>query len=555
MLFSKEELDGFLKTSNEAHKNSPNLETLVKKDFYEWLNDLTAELKETISNNSLLDPKLKDERIKKGEFDFLYFIKTYFPHYFTIGGKCELHTYLANLFNEKIHSSNGSKNAIAAPRGHAKTTYSSILLPLWCIAYKKKNFIVELSDSVELVEATLESIKAELEENPNLRADFPDMCGFGKIWRIGEFITKNGVKLKAFGTGKKIRGVRFGIYRPDLVIADDLENDTNVRSRIQRDRLEEWLDEAVTNLGSLDEKLTIIYIGTILHTDSVLNRKIKNPFWNTKQFSSIIEYPKRMDLWSEWENIYRSEGEIKALKFYDKNKKLMDEGSKVLWSEALDIYKLMRKRAENKRSFDKEQQNSPNSDDAIFKKENFHFYKNAPHCDNYYMYADPAGGKNKSDFTAICVIGISVKERKIYVVQSVVKRLDGKETIKEILKLQRIYKCKKIGVETNGGQFFLKDWLFESAFDNGIKLPLKGVNNSQNKGVRIESLEIPLSSGEILLHKNQCALINQLLDYPEGEHDDAPDSLAGAYDLSKGGKEIRHKRRDITSIFKRKRYV
>lgn len=543
MLFSKEELNSFLNDASAKYRSSPNLKTLVRRDFCEWVRDLSGELKEQISSNSILDPKQKDERVKRGEFDFLYFARTYFSHYFTIDGECELHSYLSFLFNTKIHAPNGSKNAIAAPRGHAKTTYSSILLPLWCIAYNKKNFIVEISDSVELVEGILESIKAELEENPNLKADFPKICGVGKIWRIGEFITKNGVKLKAYGTGKKIRGSRYGIYRPDLVIADDLENDTNVRSRTQRDRLEEWLDEAVSNLGSLDEKLVIFYIGTILHLDSVLARKIKSPFWSSKKFSSIIEYPKRMDLWDEWQNIYISSGENRALEFYNKNKKAMDDGSRVLWREALDIYKLMRKRAENKRAFDKEQQNTPNSDDAIFKKENFHFYTNAPKCDNYYMYIDPAGGKNKSDFTAISVIGINQKERKIYALESIVKRLDGKATIREILKLQQIYRCKKIGVETNGGQFFLKDWLFESAFDAKVKLPLKGVNNTTNKGIRIESLEIPLSSGELLIHKSQTMLINQLLDYPEGEHDDAPDSLAGAYDLSKNAKELKHKRR------------
>ena len=75
--------------------------------------------------------------------------------------------------------------------------------------------------------------------------DFPHVCGASKNWKIGEFVSKNGVKLKAFGSGKRLRGVKFGVYRPDLVVLDDLENDTNVRSKEQRDKLEEWLDEAV----------------------------------------------------------------------------------------------------------------------------------------------------------------------------------------------------------------------------------------------------------------------------------------------------------------------
>ncbi|PSM51348.1 putative phage protein [Campylobacter blaseri] len=544
MLFNKEELREFLNYENQKHGSNNEAKVLIRAEFEQWLKTVSDELKEVISSNSLLDPALKDERIKKAKFDFLYFAKTYFPHYFTIKGECELHTYLATLFEDTLQKENGSKNAIAAPRGHAKTTYSSILLPLWAICFNKRKFIVELSDSVELVDGILESIKAELEENPNLKADFPLCCGIGKMWRIGEFITNNGVKVQSFGTGKRVRGIRYGIYRPDLVIADDLENDTNVRSRSQRDKLEDWLDEAVSNLGSLEDKLIIIYIGTILHQDSVLNRKIKSPFWNSKVFKSIINYPKRMDLWEKWEQLFKSYGEKHALKFYEDNEALMLDGSQVLWEEALPLIKLMKKRAENRRSFDKEQQNTPLSENAIFKQSNFHYYTNAPKCDFYYMYVDPAGGKKKGDFTSITVLGVHIDSKKIYVCENISEKLAGNDTIKRVIKLQELYKCRIVAIETNGGQFFLKEWLYNEAFDNSIKMPLKGVNNSTNKGIRIGTLEIPVATGEILLHKTQTTLINQLLDYPEAEHDDAPDSLAGAYDLCKGGKDFKRKRRE-----------
>lgn len=543
MLFSKEELQSFLDESRQTHKDSPDLEKLVKKEFQQWLGSLVDELKETISNNSLLDPHKKSWRVLRAERSYRYFAKTYFPHYMTIEGECALHTYLAKLFKKISKNKDGSKNAVAAPRGHAKTTHTSIIFVLWCIVFKKKKYIVEISDAVELVDGILESIKAELEENPNLKADFPEACGIGKLWRIGEFITRNGVKVQAFGSGKRIRGIRYGVHRPDLVIIDDLENDINVRSRTQRDRGEEWLDEAVSNLGDIRGTLDILYIGTVLHRDSILARKLKSPFWNSVIFRSIMSYPKRMDLWEQWQAIYTSQGSKKALEFYENRKKQMDEGAVVLWPEALNIYKLMEKRAENKRSFDKEQQNNPNAEDAVFKEENISFYTTAPACNNYYMYVDPAGGKSGGDFTAITVLGVHSKDRKIYVCESIVKRIAGRETIKEIIKLQRAYRCKMIAIETNGGQFHLKEWLVDAAFDSQVFLPLRGVNNSQNKGIRIETLEIPISSGELLLHRDQKALINQLLDYPEGEHDDAPDSLAGAYALCKGGREFKRQRR------------
>ncbi|AQW87885.1 putative phage protein [Campylobacter pinnipediorum subsp. caledonicus] len=546
MLFSKDELNAFLEQSQTKYQDEgyskADITKLTRRDFGIWLDDLKTDLKEQILSNSLLDPKGKKDRVLKAEFDFEYFARTYFPHYFSIDGACALHKDLSATFEKISSSKSGDKYAYAAPRGHAKTTYCSQLFPLWCICFNKKKFIVEISDSVELVEACLEAIKTELEDNANLKMDFPNVCGISKNWKIGEFISKNGVKLKAFGSGKRLRGIKYGVYRPDLAILDDLENDTNVRSKEQRDKLEAWLDEAVLNLGSVDGSLDVLYIGTILHTDSVLARKLKLKFWNAKKYQSIIEYPKRMDLWEEWSNIYKNVSRDASDEYYIRRKSLMDEGSVVLWQEALNILKLMQKRAENLKSFNKEQQNDPRSETQIFTKESLHFYKELPKIDYFVMYIDPAGEKKKSDYTAITVLGVDKKEAKIYIAESIVAVMKTKKTIKEIIRLHQVYKCRVLAIETNGGQEFFRGWIRDKAFDLGVKLPLKGVNNVANKGLRIEELEVPIDDGEILFHKSQTLLISQLLEYPEAKNDDAPDSLAGAYSLTKLAKNRARRR-------------
>ena len=547
MLFSRDELDSFLEDSRETHKQAgavePELSKLTRKDFYGWLEELSGELKEQIHLNSPLSPKDRAARVKRAERDFMFFARTYFPHYFSISSSCALHEDLAQIFEAMTQNASGDKYARAAPRGHAKTTYCSQLLPLWCICFSKKRFIVEISDAVELVEGCLEAIKAELEDNANLKMDFPHVCGASKNWKIGEFVSKNGVKLKAFGSGKRLRGVKFGVYRPDLVVLDDLENDTNVRSKEQRDKLEEWLDEAVLNLGSVDGSLDGLYIGTVLHADSVLARKLKLKFWNAKKYQSIINFPKRMDLWERWAELYKNISKEASETFYLKNKVLMDEGSRVLWDDALPILKLMQKRAENLKSFNKEQQNDPRSETQIFTKESMHFYRELPRCDYFVMYIDPAGEKKKSDYTAITVLGVGKAEAKIYVAESIVEVMKTKKTIKEIIRLNQLYKCRVCAIESNGGQEFFRGWIREKAFEIGVKLPLKGVNNTASKGQRIEELEVPIEDGEILFHQSQSLLIEQLTEYPEAKHDDAPDSLAGAYDLTKLKKKVKRRTR------------
>lgn len=528
-LFDKSELESFL-----IDTKSNRQETALKRaEFLAWLDELKDELKEQINSEVTLAPELKDERLKIAKDDYLYFAKTYFSHYFSIKGDCELHTYLASIFTDIANSNNGVKYATAAPRGYAKTTHTCVIFVLWLICFSKKHFIVEISDAIELVETNIEAIKAELEANANLKADFPDVCGVGKVWKVGEFVSKNGIKVKAYGSGKRLRGVKHGTYRPDVAIIDDLENDTNVRSKDQRDKLESWLDEAVLNLGSVDGRLSVVYIGTILHNDSVLSRKLKLSFWHPRLFRAIISFPVRSDLWDEYASIYKAKGKESASKFYIKNKRAMDEGAEVLWQSAADIEALMRKRAENPKAFNKEQLNTPLSDMQKFRRDEMSFYTSLPKIDYKILYADPAGSGKKSDFTSITILGINKEQRKCYVIESFNSIMQAKAIINKICDFQSEHRCKTVAIETNGGQFFLKSWLLERAFDRGIFMPLRGVHNKASKSERIEELELPITNGEIVFHKSQSILLEQLEFYPEIDHDDAPDSLAGAYALSK----------------------
>ena len=54
---------------------------------------------------------------------------------------------------------------------------------------------------------------------------------------------------------------------------------------------------------------------------------------------------------------------------------------------------------------------------------------------------------------------------------------------------------------------------------------------------------MPSDDGEIVFHQSQSLLIEQLCEYPEGKHDDAPDSLAGAYELTKLKRKIKRRSR------------
>jgi len=276
------------------------------------------------------DKSASDKRITRTEDDFKFFCATYFPHYIK-GERSVFQEYVYSNLPGYIDQPAGHNEVIAAPRGEAKSTLITQLLVLWCAITERKRFPVIIMDAFDQAAMMLEAIKAELEFNPRLKMDYPAITGAGRVWQAGVIVSKNNIKIQVAGAGKKIRGWRHGPHRPDLVVLDDIENDENVKSKAQRDKLQNWLKQAVMKLGPPDGSMDIIYVGTVLHYDSVLNRTLKSPTWHGKHFRAIIRWPDNMDMWDDWEGILISRGEYKADLFYKQNKKAMDKGAVVSW--------------------------------------------------------------------------------------------------------------------------------------------------------------------------------------------------------------------------------
>lgn len=167
---------------------------------------------------------------------------------------------------KRISRMEGCRKAIQAPRGHAKTTTFTFKDSLHASLYGYKHYIILLSDSSEQAEGFLAGIKDEIEENGAIREDFGNQKG--KVWKSSVILFDNGTKIEAIGSGKKVRGRKHKQWRPDLMLCDDLENDENVATPDQRRKLRNWYYKAVSKAG--DTYTDIVYIGTLLHFDSLL---------------------------------------------------------------------------------------------------------------------------------------------------------------------------------------------------------------------------------------------------------------------------------------------
>lgn len=200
--------------------------------------------------------------------------------------------------------------AIAAPRGHAKSTAITMayVLASVCMGYKK--YVVIVANTEDVANEFLTTIRDELRHNKKLRDAFgitvldPD----GSTNCVVHFEDGSKARIRTKGAGQRVRGMNWDGTRPDLVVIDDLEDDEAVMNDERRQKLLNWFLKALVPVVSREHG-QIRMVGTILHEDSVLNRIMKNRAWKTRLYKAHAGFDDFSDmLWPELftEEILRS---------------------------------------------------------------------------------------------------------------------------------------------------------------------------------------------------------------------------------------------------------
>lgn len=506
-------------------------------------------------------------RRKLGAIDMEFFGRAYFPHYFSRPSP-EFHRELDAIWQQGVLKGRypltaadtktisrlpGVRRAVAAPRGHAKSTNLTFKGTMHSTLYGYKHYPIIISDSSEQAEGFLDNIRVEFEENTEILEDFGPLAG--SVWRSNVLVTKTNIKIEAIGSGKKIRGRKHRNWRPDLIILDDVENDENVRTPEQRKKLKDWFDKAVSKCG--DDYTDIVYIGTLLHYDSLLAKTLANPAYRSIKYKAVIRFSQADDLWQQWETIFtdlsNDDREADALAFFQAHKTAMLEGTQVLWEEKLSYYDLMVMRvSEGEASFNSEEQNEPiNPDDCLFMEEWFDYYNEAevnfgdPAFD-FFGFIDPSLGKTKrSDFSAIVTLAKHKGSGYMYVVDADIERRHPDRIIADVLAKERWLRAsfghgyRKLGAETNQFQWFLKEELAKASAKAGLYLPIEEVQQTSDKVMRVQTLQPDVKNKYIKFNRRHKRLLEQLTQFPMGAHDDGPDALEGARSIAKKVKRFR----------------
>lgn len=496
--------------------------------------------------------------------DLYLFAIRYFPHYLKRPSS-KLHKFLyKTISNELSKHKGGIKWAIAAPRGNAKSSLVSTILPIWCVCYQKKRFVIMLSNTASQAEDFVADIRRELEFNVKLQKDFPEACGKGPTWKVGEIVTNNYVKILGLGTGSQVRGRRFGVFRPDLVIGDDLENDEMVRSETQRlDIRYNWFNKDVIFAGGEEGSTTDFFIvGTVLGKESLLNKLLdpsEYPEWKCKRFSAVTNFS-TSPYWDQWAEIFTNSldenRKDNALKFFEEHKEDMLCETMVLWPEGDPYYNLMIYRLSNPAGFYAEKQNMPVDPGAVLTPFNvlrWEYFEQNHHVREiletpgrcfFYGALDPSLGKKQrqGDYAVICTVARDIQTGTIFVIHFVVKRWSVEEQIEAILKMHDKYHYRMFGIETNAFQYVVAQTLRKRSKESGIYIPIKEITAITDKKMRYEGVVPFVNDGTVVFDKQQYTsnqqyqlAINQITTFTGigDEADDAVDAFQMAFEVAK----------------------
>jgi predicted phage terminase large subunit-like protein len=515
-----------------------------KRHFLFELARMEEELRQTIELECeafTVDPEASRVRRERAKDDYRFFCETYFPHYVPTPHFSTFHEFLFARLPEVIDGKADAREVWQAPRGEAKSTYCTQLASLWCVVTGRKHLIALIMNTEEQAIEMLAAIKAELDTNPRLSMDYPEACGQGILWKATAAITANNVKIRIGGTGKKLRGMRHGPYRPDLIFLDDLENDDNVRDKAQRDKVERFVLTAVLGLAGPSGGMDVFWVGTSLHYDAAINRVSRKPGWRRQVFKSIARWPDNMALWEAWEHLYtggdtdeeKIAAEAKAEAFYQQHEAAMEAGAIVSWPEVRPLYRLMCMRASDHDAFGQEQQNEAGNDDkAPFRT--IHLW--TERCNDWIFFGaiDPSLGKRGKyhDPSAILVGGFSRETMTLDVVEADICRRVPDLIIARAIELQQQYACVAWGVETVQFQEFLYTELLKRAAQAGVAFPGIAMPETVEKELRIVSLQPHVANGKIRVGRGQSVLLEQLKFWPEADHDDGPDALEKLWRLA-----------------------
>ncbi len=424
--------------------------------------------------------------------------------------------------------------AIAAPRGHAKSTSISLSYVLASVLFRHKKFVLMVSDTETQASLFLGSIKQELQENEDIielfgiKRDTNGKVKFKKDTETDIIVEFNETddegrpltfRIIAKGAEQKLRGLVWNGTRPDLIVGDDMENDEAVMNKDRREKFRRWFYGALLPCRATHGEVRIV--GTILHMDSMLERLMPRESDKLTKNEGLRTFTTRRQMW-------------KSYKYKAHN----TDFSLILWEEKHSEDSLKQIRQEYIEQgmpdvYSQEYLNIPlDESNTYFKKSDFLSIREDDKQKklNYYVAGDFAiSEKERADWTVLIIGGVD-EDGFIHIKNVIRDRMDGLTIVETMLQIQRIYDPFAFGIEDTQitkavGPFLNREMIQQNNFINLV--PLKP--HRQDKITRARSIQARMRAGGVKFDKSADwyqTLEDECMRFPRDKHDDQVDALA-----------------------------
>jgi predicted phage terminase large subunit-like protein len=418
--------------------------------------------------------------------------------------------------------------AIAAPRGHAKSTAITFGYGLATLLFRERKFMLLVSDTESQASMFLGMMKQELQDNSELVELFgiqkndKGLVQFDKDSEtdiIVRFNDGHRFRIIAKGAEQKLRGLIWDGSRPDIIMCDDMENDELVMNKERRDKMRRWFDGAL--VPSLADRGIIRMVGTILHSDSLLEGFMPNPSERTTISTPLKQWTTKRTVWKAMK--YRAHDSTFTTLLWPQKKTA--EQFQSLYEEAL--------RKGMTDTYSREYLNYPIDESVSFFKRQDFLARNEQDKEkrlNHYIAVDLAiSEEEKADYSVFVVAGVD-EDKMLHIVDVIRERLDGREIVDTLIHLQRTYNPSAMGIEDmqvskSIGPFLNESMIKQNTFISLMKLKHGG----KDKVTRARSIQARMRAHGVKFAKEDDWFFNfeqELLTFPRGKHDDQVDAFA-----------------------------
>jgi len=417
--------------------------------------------------------------------------------------------------------------AVAAPRGHAKSTAVTHTYGLATSLFRQSPFTVIVSDTETQSVQFLNDIKMEINDNSDLQALF----GVSKFIKytendiVCEMDDHHQFRILAKGSEQSLRGMKWHGMRPKLIICDDMENDELVMNKDRREKFFRWIYGTLIPCLAPDGKMRVV--GTVLHMDSFLEQLMPKD-WDTHTKREPLK------VWSE-----RPKMMWKAVKY----KAHDEEFENILWPDRFSTAKLKEIRKEYYERgipdvYSQEYLNYPlDPTKAYFKRvdfipltqQDYNAIDDTSKPLSYYVGIDLAiSEKERADYSVFVVCGID-SEGVIHILDLIRDRIDGREIIDTIFALEKRHKPEFIAIEKEKISKAIGPFLYEEMPKRGLYPNIVEITPSKDLLTRARSIQGRMRAGYVKFNKKADwypTFEAEMTTFPRSSHDDQVAAMA-----------------------------